>query len=126
MYRAGMYRACTGTFDMGKGCIWSAELHAITWRVCGETLQCDIALSAQYMASDASILTAADALSRTEDDDTGLLKTAVFRKLWGCKGSYFFNCCSSDAVPRVMSGRECQYNSPWEALHHNELMFYHP
>ena len=67
MYRAGMYRACTGTFDMGKGCIWSAELHAITWRVCGETLQCDIALSAQYMASDASILAGAGALSITED-----------------------------------------------------------
>ena len=123
-----MYDTVGATFDMGKGCMWSAELHASTLRVCGETLQCDIALSAQYMASDASILAGADALSRTEDDYTDMLKTAVVRKLWGCQGPYSVNCCSPDAVPRVMSGRECQYVSPlmWEAVHRNELMFCHP
>ena len=116
------------TFDIGKGFMWSAELHALTLRVWGKTLQCDTALSAQSMASDASIFAGADALSRTEDDYTGMLKTAVFRKLWGCKGPYFVNCCSPDAVPRVMSGRECQYGSPLmcETVHRNELVFCHP
>ena len=70
----------------------------LTSRVCGKTLQCDIALSAEAMASDASILAGADALSGTADDYTGMLKTAVFSKLWGCQGPYFVNCCSPDAV----------------------------
>ena len=102
---------------MGKGCMRSAELHASALRVCGVTLQFHIALSAQYMASDGSIVAGADVLSRTEDDYTGMLKTAVFRKLWGCEGPYFVNCCSPDAVPRVMSGRQFQCVSPLTSSH---------
>ena len=57
-------------FVMGKDCMRSAELHALALRVCGMTLQFDIALSAQNLAGDGIIVAGADGLSRMEDDLT--------------------------------------------------------
>ena len=118
-WRGCRVHVCTdnvgAAFIAGKGSQRNARMHAAALHLWAACLQCDVALSTQYLCGDGIIQSGADGLSRGADVYDCCLRPDAFAQLWAWRGPFGVDCCAAPgAVQRdPRTRRSLPYVSPY-------------